>query len=224
MIKAVVFDLDDTLYPEHTYVDSGFKAVDQYLAVNYKIDGFYEIATRLFTDGHRGKIFNEALDCLAFSYQDKLIKELIEVYRNHKPAIQLDTETTKVLEYFSQHYQTALITDGYTAAQRNKIEALRISRYFDFICVTDEFGRDYWKPHEKPFVATENVLKVKSPECVYIADNPVKDFVTPNRLGWKTIQLVSDNGEYRTLAVEPQYEAQFQVTGLSETLGLLEAS
>ncbi len=221
MIKAVVFDMDDTLYPEHSYVYSGFKAIDCHLAENFKTDGFYGVAKRLFLEGRRGKIFNETLDCLGFSYQDGLIKELIDVYRNHKPAIHLDVEVIKVIEYFSQYYKTALITDGYQAAQRNKIEALGISRYFDFICVTDEFGRDYWKPHEKPFVTTENALNVKSSECIYIADNPIKDFVTPNRLGWKTIQLLSEGGEYNTLNVESEYQAQLQVTGLNEVINLI---
>lgn len=224
MIKAVVFDLDDTLYPEHTYVDSGFQAVDRYLAKKYKTDGFYQIANRLFFAGHRGKIFNETLESLGFLYQDELIKELVDVYRNHKPAIQLDAEVIKVLEYFSLHYKTALITDGYQATQRSKIEALRISQYFDFICVTDEFGRDYWKPHEKPFVITENALRVKSAECVYIADNPAKDFVTPNYRGWKTIQLLSDIGEYCSVTVKSEYQAQFQIAGLSEIPSLLTVS
>lgn len=225
MIKAVVFDLDDTLYPEHAYVDSGFQAVDYYLAEKYKTGGFYQVANRLFIEGHRGKIFNEALGCLDFPYQDEMIKELVHVYRNHKPAIQLDKDTINVLEYFSQHYKTALITDGFQAAQRNKIDALGVSRYFDFICVTDELGREYWKPHEKPFVAAENALKVKSSECVYIADNPAKDFVTPNHRGWKTIQLLSDNGEYRSVAAYKwEYQAQLQVTSLNEVLSLLYAS
>ena len=221
MIKAVVFDLDDTLYPEHTYVDSGFQAVDHYLAKKYEIDGFYQVAKQLFSSGHRGKIFNKAFDRLAVPYQDELIKELVYVYRNHKPTIYLDRKTIEVLEYFSKHYKTALITDGYQATQRNKIDALGISQFFDFVCVTDEIGRNYWKPHEKPFITTENVLGVKSSDCVYIADNPAKDFVTPNYRGWKTIQLLTENGEYRSLVVESKYQAQFQVTSLSEVLCML---
>ena len=224
MIKAVVLDLDDTLYPEHSYVDSGFQAVGHYLAETYKIDGFHNVANRLFAEGQRGKIFNETLDCLNFPYHEALIKELVDIYRHHKPAIQLDKKTMQVLEYCSQHYKTALITDGFKNTQRNKIEALGISTFFDFICVTDELGREFWKPHTKPYLSTENALNVKSSECVYIADNPIKDFVTPNHLGWKTIQLLSDKGEYRSLEAAPEYRAQFQINCLSEVLELLKTS
>ncbi|WP_257264256.1 HAD family hydrolase [Endozoicomonas sp. ONNA2] len=222
MIKAVVFDLDDTLYPEHAYVDSGFKAVDQYLAQYCNIERFYPVATKLFAEGHRGAIFNEALTQLNFDWQDDFIKELVDVYRSHKPVIQLDPATIDVLEYCSINYKTGLITDGYQVAQRNKIEALGITEFFNCICVTDELGREYWKPHEKPYVATENALNVKPSECVYIADNPVKDFITPNHRGWKTIQLLSDIGEYRYIAAsKSEYQAQFQVSILSEVLSLL---
>ena len=37
-IKAVVFDLDDTLYPEKDYVMSGFSAVAEYAQAALKIE------------------------------------------------------------------------------------------------------------------------------------------------------------------------------------------
>ena len=221
MIKAVVFDLDDTLYPEHTYVDSGFKAVDDYLFKSHEISGFYQLASKLFLLGHRGNIFNKALELLNCSYSDSLIKVLVEVYRAHKPTIQLDTDTIDTLKYFSHNYKTALITDGYKIAQRNKIEALDIVQYFDFICVTDELGRDFWKPHEKPYQMTQNVLEAELTECVYVADNPKKDFVTPKRLGWLTVHVLAKGAEYSLCEVDNDYKADIQIESLSELIGLI---
>ena len=34
-MKVIIFDLDNTLYPEETYVQSGFKAVARYLSNKY---------------------------------------------------------------------------------------------------------------------------------------------------------------------------------------------
>lgn len=39
-IKAIVFDMDDTLYEERQYVISGFKAVDQYVIEQFGVTGF----------------------------------------------------------------------------------------------------------------------------------------------------------------------------------------
>lgn len=54
MIKAIVFDMDDTLYKEKDYVVSGFKAVDDWIKEKYKKTGFYNIAIQLFDSGKEG--------------------------------------------------------------------------------------------------------------------------------------------------------------------------
>ena len=59
----IIFDLDDTLYPEISYVKSGFLAVSNYLSLKY---GFDESQTYSFflktlrKDGREG-IFNKFL-------------------------------------------------------------------------------------------------------------------------------------------------------------------
>ncbi|WOG25808.1 HAD family hydrolase [Endozoicomonas sp. 8E] len=224
MIKAVVFDLDDTLYPEHRYVDSGFKAVDQFLTENYNLIGFYEVASLLFSKGSRGYVFNEALESLSFSHDDAFIKLLVSVYRNHNPDIKLDETTQRVLDYISRFYKTALITDGYQVAQKKKIESLNIGTYFDHICITDVLGKEYWKPHEISYKKTEEFLNVAPEECVYVGDNPTKDFVTPNRLGWKTIQILTEKGEYCSMDVDQAFQAHIKIDSfffLKNVLGYL---
>ncbi len=55
-LRAVVFDLDDTLYPERAYVLSGFHAVAAWAEEQLKIPrrlGFAELR-QLFEDGVRG--------------------------------------------------------------------------------------------------------------------------------------------------------------------------
>ncbi len=37
-IRAVVFDMDDTLYDEMTFVQSGFRSVAQYLSTRFNLD------------------------------------------------------------------------------------------------------------------------------------------------------------------------------------------
>ncbi|WP_448217403.1 HAD family hydrolase [Endozoicomonas sp. 2B-B] len=211
MIKAVVFDLDDTLYPEYKYVDSGFKAIDHFLRKNYKLIGFYRVANLLFSKGYRGDVFNKALDSLKFSYNDSFIKHLVSVYRGHIPDIKLDKATIGVLDYISSTYKTALITDGYQIAQKKKIDALGICSYFDHICITDLLGKQYWKPHEMSYKKTEQFLNVAPEECVYVGDNPTKDFVTPNRLGWKTIQMLTEKGQYSSMEVDQAFRAHVKI-------------
>jgi len=197
MDKIIVFDLDDTLYLEQDFVASGFKAVDEYLKTNYSLNDFFNVAWNLFLDGDRGFIFNHSLKKFPnFSYSDELVEKLIDIYRNHKPMINLLEDSKWALEYYKKRNKLALISDGYLLTQKNKLESLGISNLFDRIYLTDFWGKNFWKPNIRAFVHTESFFGKGSNNFVYISDNPEKDFIAPNKLGWDTIQIKRDRGEY----------------------------
>ena len=52
MIKAVVFDLDDTLISEREYIRSGFRVVSKYFSNRYDLDEseVYKIMNELFEE------------------------------------------------------------------------------------------------------------------------------------------------------------------------------
>src|SRR5688500_742872 len=96
-VHTVVFDLDDTLYPERDFVLSGFAAVDAWLQANHRIDGFAEKAEALFAAGHRGHIFDQALELLDVSMAEALVPAMIEIYRRHPPALHLYSDADHAL-------------------------------------------------------------------------------------------------------------------------------
>ena len=95
-----------------------------------------------------------------------------------------------------------LVSDGYLSTQENKLEALRIRQRFAKIVLTDSLGRDFWKPSPKAYQKIERALGPE-PYCfTYIADNPLKDFIAPRLLWWKTIRVVREDGVYSNQTVE----------------------
>ena len=193
MITTVVFDLDDTLYDEIEYCKSGFAAVAEFLAD--RLDGTdseqtYNILWRQFISGNRTKTFNAALDELKISYDDNIINDMVGIYRNHKPDIKLPPDSRKVLCLLSKKYTLGLLTDGFLPAQKLKVQALDIEKYFKSIIYTEEFGRDFWKPSSVGFTKIMDNLDSRPENTVYIADNEKKDFIAPNQLGILTIQLI----------------------------------
>ena len=118
-------------------------------------------------------------------------EKLIEIYRNHFPDLSLNKGVIDLFEEIKKRGgRIALITDGRSVTQRNKIKALKIEKYFDYISISEEIG--YEKPLSVPFKKVENIFKSK--DYVYIADNIKKDFIMPNELGWNSIELI-DNGK-----------------------------
>jgi putative hydrolase of the HAD superfamily len=235
MITTVVFDLDDTLYDEIEYCKSGFAVVAEFLANRPEPrpssmgEGEAHSAERIsaalweqLTAGNRTKTFNAALDELGIGYDDELIGELIEVYRNHKPKITLPQDSRDALCELSTKYTLALLTDGFLPGQQFKVQALGIEKYFKSIVYTEQLGRECWKPSPAGFEKIMQALKVEAENMAYVADNEKKDFIAPNKLGFSTIQLIRPARIHRAVSVEPEAAAQHTISEISQLSGLLE--
>lgn len=215
-IKAIVFDLDDTLYKEVEYVFSGFKAIDHCLENQFNIIGFYPNAVELFKQGEREFIFDKVFSKMDLKFDKKFILSLVDIYRSHKPAIRLLEDASWILEKLFGKVQLGLITDGSYVSQTQKIMALGIGEFFDSIILSDKYGREYWKPSQIPYEEARLQLQCEHHECVYVGDNIKKDFITAKKLGWRTIHILRDEGIYSKLTIEPNYHAHYQINKLTE--------
>lgn len=223
MIKAVIFDLDDTLISEYEYIQSGFRVIANFLSEKYRLSS-EDVFLTLLNLFHKNpkNVFNRILDFYQIEYTMEDIKELIFLYRNHLPNISLYDDAKFILEYLSErNLKLGLITDGYKETQRNKLKILNISHYFDCIIVTDELGREYWKPHAKPYQQMRADLEVEFGEMIYIGDNLSKDFITAKQLGMKTIHIKRNEGVYKDLNFDQNYQAHQQVKTLEQIINFI---
>jgi len=179
---VVVFDLDDTLYNEIEYLKSAYQHIAK------KVDphswqSLHAIMFSLYRSG--SNVFDYLIN------ERSCIKEdLLDHYRYHSPAIE---PFPGVLDLFADIKKNggklALVTDGRSVTQRNKIKALGLEPYLDHIVISEEIGTE--KPHTNNFLSVE---KAFNRTChYYIADNIRKDFDGPHELGWQGI-LLADNG------------------------------
>jgi len=225
MITAVVFDLDDTLYDEIDYCRSGFTSVSEFLANlprSSTAQRIFDCLWKHFTAGNRTKTFNAALDQLGIDYDNKLIDELIKVYRNHIPKITLPADSKDILDRLNGRYTLALLTDGFLPAQQLKVQALGIENYFNCIVYTEELGRDCWKPSPVGFEKVMKILNAKPQAIVYVADNAKKDFIAPNRLGFTTVQITRPARIHTESPEEPDAAPQYvihKITQLPDLFG-----
>lgn len=175
-----VLDLDDTLYLERDFVRSGFQAVSEWLKLNRAVSGFFERAWDLFQKGIRGRIFDIVLEGTNLQ-EAGLLEEIVECYRYRKPIISLLPDAYKFLRNHRRH-ELAIITDGFSLTQWNKMSELDLKEKVGKIVVTGDWGRAFWKPHLRAF---KEVMGSRQPaECCYIADDSQKDFIAPFTLEW----------------------------------------
>ena len=221
MIRAILFDLDDTLYDEMQFVKGGFEAVSSYTSKNANVNQnvVYQLLLDVLEKHGRGQTFDIALKKLGL-YNKNLIPKLVEVYRTHKPKLSLYSEVRTVLSTLrKQGYKLGLITDGNVKVQRNKVEALKIKDFFDCIIFSDEYGIEKQKPNSFPYRKVMEELKVSARETIYIGDNPYKDFVSAKKLGIHTIRIM--RGQYKNVTLNKEFEAEYQIINLGELIDIV---
>lgn len=209
----LIFDLDDTLYNERTYVDSGLMAVAQYGETCFGWDSqasFQFMQEVLKRDG-RGQIFNKWL--VTHGRENKqLVMDCIRTYRHHTPALSLSPEAAVLLPRFAEEYPLYLVTDGHKIVQQKKVEALGIAPLFRRVMITHRFGIRNAKPSIHCFDVIRRNEQCEWKNMVHVADNPAKDFVNLKPLGVYTIRVRT--GMHRKVVAKPGYDANTSIENL----------
>lgn len=200
--QAIVFDLDDTLYPEAQYVTSGLRAVAAWAQRAFDLPAgrtFAELSWLQKREGS-GSTFDEWLRRYRLE-EPEHVAAMVQVYREHTPDIALYPEADDLLDQLAGRCRLGLVTDGWLDVQRRKVAALGLEKRLDAIVYSDLWGRDYWKPHRRPFEAVLQRLGVPACQAVYVADNPAKDFRGARTAGMESIRVRMPGALHRT--VEP---------------------
>ncbi len=219
MKKVIVFDLDDTLYDEMSFVRSGFRAVSRTLETRYGISGHeaYEYMVEVLNASGRGKVFDEML--IRFGLRaSKYVKECLQTYRQHLPEIRLHEDAARCLNRLAAH-PIYIVTDGNKLVQQSKISALgldndtRIKKCF----ITRRYGIHREKPSTYCFLRIAELEQVAAQNITYIGDNPRKDFVGIKPQGFRTIRVI--RGSHAGVRLTPDFEADVEIMSLDELHG-----
>ena len=222
-IKALLFDLDDTLYEERQFVKSGFSKVSEFIEDKFKIEKkvYYKILIDIFNGGSRGNIFNLALEKVNVAYEKDIIQSMVNIYREHNPKITLDKDIKVLLLRLKEIYSLGIVTDGYFEVQKKKVQSLGLEELFDSIIYTDEYGREYWKPDVRGYKVALKDLQVSPEETIYIGDNPHKDFIGAKKMGITTVRILQPGREYSGVRLDKEYEADYEIRNLHEITNVL---
>ena len=178
---VVVFDLDDTLYPEADYVDSGIRYVCAQINSLCGIDCYEAIQAQRLQDA---KLDWLSLACELTGLKPSVKESLLWMYRLHLPDIKLSTNCSVSLEKIkSAALAVAVLTDGRSVTQKFKLASLGLSHYPAY--VSEDYGSA--KPAPDRFKAIQKDFPAE--KYVYVADNVQKDFLGCNPLGWLGIAM-----------------------------------
>ncbi|MBR4173874.1 MAG: HAD hydrolase-like protein [Lachnospiraceae bacterium] len=211
-IKAVIFDLDDTLVSEYAFVKSGFKAVAKHLTeckegvfVSFAGSNGDILANEFLSlfDESAKNVFNRFLDAHGVSgYMGDDIFSLVKVYREHEIDREIYKPYDDVEPFLSalkdRGIAAGILTDGFAVSQRNKIKTLGFDVHpaIKAAVVTAEHGEGWVKPSAKGFELLCDELNVRPQEMMYVGDNPKKDFYISRNIPIKTVRIIRGGGVY----------------------------
>lgn len=200
--KAVLFDLDDTLYAYAPCNSQGLRAAynllahefdmpfEQFLAVHEEVR--QDLAKHLKQQAARHNrilFFKRILERQIGRADPKLVVQLYQCYwtafiQHMKP----NGNANQVLAALSNFYQMALVSNHTTIPQLKKVHRLGFNQFFPIVITSEEAGVE--KPDSRIFEMALQQLKVSAKEAVFVGDSPDGDIAGAQAVGLTTIHTV----------------------------------
>lgn len=193
--RAIVFDLDDTLYPYRAFVRSGFRAVACRLAAERGLQpsAVLRVLRRALASGQRGYELQALGD--RFELPASLVASLAGLIREHPPSLRLPRESVQVLRTLRMKWQLGVLTNGAPHVQRRKVAALGLDDLVDAVLFATECGDGNGKPAPSAFRAALDRLHVDAASAVFVGDDPRTDIEGAAAVGMKTIHVMNYAGD-----------------------------
>ena len=193
--RAVIFDLDDTLYPLQRFVRSGFAAVAAELERGHGIPSkkAFHVLTRAMRDGMRGR---ELQICAQrFRLSEAIVGDLVNIIRLHRPSIRLPRETVSAIEQLRGRWRIGVLTNGLPDLQARQVDALGLRFLVDTVVYANAVGDGRGKPAPEPFREVSRALGVHPSRTVFVGNDERCDVFGAACSGMRTIHLVNADPE-----------------------------
>lgn len=224
MIKAVFFDLDDTLVETTKLADMARRnAVENMIRHGLPVDfetAYKELMELIKEYGSNfGKHFDYLLRRLDVPYDPKIVTAGVIAYHNTKFAYLKSVKGARkvLLDLKKEGYKLAIITDGDPLKQWEKILRLELDEFFDDVFISDYLG--VRKPHPKIFEKALRRMGALPEESVMVGDRLYSDIYGAKKVGMHTIWF--RYGKYANRELEYIDYADFQVRVLEDVVEIV---
>ncbi len=188
MIKAVVFDLDHTLYDRYATLKVVSKKIKEQFKINpdlsqEKIADIMINTDRYFV--HKGwnvlqyELINNTNLFVEKPQHDEYRQFVMGEFMNI--AVEFPFVKPMLTQLRTTGYKLGLITNGREALQKQKLKLLELEDFFDKIYIGGM--HPFAKPSTEPFKIMAEWLNVKTSEMVYVGDNPENDIEASRNAG-----------------------------------------
>ena len=211
-VKAIYFDLDDTLCGYWDASKTGLRETFElvpipgvttdhaihawgavFQAFAGQLKGIEELYDAYLTSGERTRTHQMQLTLAALDIEDdELTQRLSQTYMARRDAnLKLFPDALEVLEKLSQSYRIGLITNGPADIQNQEIDTTGIRKYLSAIFIEGE--QRIGKPEKIVFDRAAAAMECTADELLMIGNSLHHDIIPAINYGWATVWTLRDS-------------------------------
>ena len=193
MIKAILFDLDNTLIDrQRAFKEMLIRVFHNY----YKDEEYINLLVKdalLFDDN--GKI--ERIDSFAklinkYEIKEFTAKELSSNWSKESGiTVYLFDDVLNTLKKLKEKYKLAVVTNGDYASQKRKLDNINIYDLLDYTLISSEIN--IRKPDPRIFKYACKQMNLQEKECIYVGDSYSRDIEGALNAGLNAIYVSRNN-------------------------------
>jgi putative hydrolase of the HAD superfamily len=222
MIKAVIFDLDNTLVDfmgmkrqavtaaVHSMIDAGLKLTPE--QVQERIDAIYK---------ERGIEFQNVFDQLLYDIFQKVDFKILSAgiiaYRRAREAalVPYPHVTMTLIGLVKRGIRLAVVSDAPSREAWLRLSYLNFHHLFDHVVTFEDTGER--KPSPTPFRRALHLLNVQPSEAIMVGDWPERDVVGAAKVGITTVFA-----RYGDTFGTVESNAKYDIADISELLEIID--
>lgn len=225
-IKAIFFDVDDTLFDSTTLAKmarmNAVKAMIECGLPIRNVQKGYSLLMKIVEKygSNYDEHFDRLLETLGCNRDPKIIAAGIVAYHDTKLAyIKPNPDVVPTLIALrDKGCKLGVVSNGRSIKQWEKLIRLGLHHFFDVVVISEDVGSE--KPQSEIFKAAIKELGVKPEEAVYAGDDLETDIFGANSAGLISIRLVKKKP--REPILNKEMRPKFSIKKISELLSVLE--
>lgn len=221
MIKAVIFDLDNTLIDFMKMKKASVNAaVDAMISAGIKMSkdeatkALYELYDKFGIEYQQ--IFQKFLKKTSKKVDYKILAAGIVAYRKVQTSFlePYGSVVPTLLRLREQGFKLAIVSDAPRLRAWLRLVEMKLQDFFDVVVCHED--TNHYKPSSLPFLKALKKLKLKPEECLMVGDWPERDIKGAKQLGIKTAFA-----KYGAVREIENSGADFVINNISEILKIV---